>query len=97
MNLCFLRYKRLSKEGKKAFVPHGLSLMASTAKTAITAKTKISLNAMVTLFPKKHGEKLHCTIRYLNISVCHTHVNITELKRFKHEQMNASVDIAIST
>ena len=59
--------------------------MASTAKTAITAKTKITLKAMVTLFPKKHGEKLHCTIRYLNITVCHMHVNIKELKRFKHE------------
>ena len=25
------------------------------------------------------------------------HVNITELKKFKHEQMNVPVDIAIST
>ena len=25
------------------------------------------------------------------------HVNITELKKYKHEQMNAQVDIAIST
>jgi len=41
---------------------------ASTAKIAIIAKTKISLKAIVTLFPKKHGEKLRCTIRYLNIT-----------------------------
>ena len=62
MNLCFLRYKRLSKEGKKAFVPHGLSLMASTAKTAIIPKTKISLKAMVTLFLKENGK--NCTAPY---------------------------------
>jgi len=59
MNLHFLQYN----------VPRGLSFRASTAKTAIIAKMKISLKAMVTLFPKKHGEILRCAIRYLNISV----------------------------
>jgi len=85
-----------TKSREKPYVPHVFSLTASTAKTAITAKTKISLKAMVILFPKKHGEILRCTIRYLNIS-CATHVNITELKKRKHEQMNAPADIAIST
>jgi len=41
---------------------------ASTAKAAKIERTKISLKAMVTLFPKKHSEKLRCTIRYLNIT-----------------------------
>ena len=45
-----------NKSMQKAYVPHALRFRASTAKTAITAKTKISLKAMVTLFPKKRGE-----------------------------------------
>ena len=53
-----------NKSKKKSYVPHALSNRASTAKTAITAKTKISLKAMVAVFPKKHGEILRCTIRY---------------------------------
>jgi len=53
---------------------------------------------MVTLFPKKHSEKLHHPLFKYN---CTMYVNITELKKYKHEPMkhvmNAPVDIAIST
>jgi len=56
---------------------------ASTAKIAIIAKTKISLKAIVTLFPKKHGKKtsLHHPLFKYN---CTIYVNIMELEIYKH-------------